>query len=395
MRFQSRLPQRLLALVVGLFAAALGERAAAEPAASAAVVARAVQTSDRPWDSFSPQAFAARVPAGQVWSVQLTPPKGELRYVSLRFADVWATARSGITIEVRDAGARLLATYDAAFLASNTAFSTGPLKPGPLRVSVRGPIATGDLRFRIDEMQLAPAQSSLLPQSLIPGLVIYSSMTPAQKKLARGVVLLTIAGREACTGFLVPGGRVVTAFHCLSGSDAFRNSAGQAVRSCADVTIGFDYVSEPYGGTANPRCKAVDPASPGATDDIAVLLLDGTPPGAPGRELTLAAGDPAAAEEVWVLEEPADLPVSAVRGCHVQGPPASPKFEHDCNTIGGASGSPILNLNDEVVGVHTDGFVDDGATPPQVVQAWYAACKAGQCPANKATLVSRLAPALR
>jgi hypothetical protein len=398
MRVQTRLPLRGGALAVGLAIGLAGAHAVAAQTSSApgAAISRWASSKASPWSGFQPQVFdsAAASATGGGWRVKLTPPSGDLRHIALHFSDVAASTGKGFSIEIRDSGARLLASYDADFLAANPSFTTPPLKPGAVTVQVRGAPSAGDLAFKIDQMIVALPRDSLHPQSLIPGMIIYDWMNPAQRKLARGVVLLTINKKEACSGFLIGGGRVVTAQHCLEKSDSYAQSAGQPVRRCADITIAFDYTVLPYGAVVNPNCKSVDPISDPAAD-VAILRLTGSPPGPPGRELTLAANDPVLDLPLQLFEEPSDLPVSVKLGCQVRGTPAAPKFEHDCNTSGGASGSPVMNLDGEVVGVHTDGFLGDGATEAELNAAWYHGCHVdGHCPTNKATLVSALKAAL-
>lgn len=347
-----------------------------------------------PWNGFKPAAFDGEEVTGTPWKTTIAAPNGSLKYVILGFSEVSSIASGKFRVDVRDDETHLFASYDAAFLAANPRFSTPPLPARTLIVSVVGPAAKDALKFKLDRM--LTAYTPTVSKSLIPNLQVYSGMNATERQLGRGVAKLIIADTEVCTGFLVAQDTLVTNNHCLRSSASYAKSAGQAIRACGDITIAFDYSVDPYTRSGNPKCVAVAKAI-AVPVDIAILKLDKPPPNVAGRVYTLADHDVGnAPETAQVYEHPWGLPLGLVKNCAVKGVGAgAAKLEHTCSTLGGASGSPILNGKGEVVGIHSNGFIADGATSIEVMETYYQACNAGACPTNKGTPASQIRGALK
>lgn len=310
----------------------------------------------------------------------------------LGFADVEAAA-GDYRIEIRDEDARLYARYDAAFLAGNPRFSTPPVPGRRLILTVTGTAPTDPLRFKID--RLLTTYVPTISKSLVPNLKVGSQMSAAEKQLGRGVAKLIIADTEVCTGFLVAADTLVTNQHCLRQSLSYANSAGKPVRLCGDIAFAFDYLKEQYTKAGNPKCASVA-AAVAPPVDVAVLKFDAPLSDGAGRVYPLAKADPGAdGVPTQVFQHPWGLPLGLVTGCAARAVGgASPKLEHSCSTIGGASGSPLLNDKGEVIGIHSNGFIADGATSIEVMKKYYEMCGEGACPGNKGTRVSKIKEAL-
>ena len=154
-----------------------------------------------------------------------------------------------------------------------------------------------------------------------------------------------------CTGFLIADDLLMTNQHCV---------ADQKVCETTVAIFGYQYDAEGYLYPGRQhRCLSVEDIN--YEHDMAILKLAG----APGKEwgqLQFAAKDPIGDEELLLIQHPAGQPKQvSKKDCTVLEPSADGRskdtdFSHGCDTIGGSSGSPVLNLQGQVVGLHHYGF---------------------------------------
>jgi V8-like Glu-specific endopeptidase len=163
-------------------------------------------------------------------------------------------------------------------------------------------------------------------------------------------------GRQfVCSGFLVTGDLLVTNEHCLGTPEI-------AMSAIAD--FGFD------GLDVNPlqvrvsKLEAVD-----VNLDYAVVRLAQAPPGF-GR-VTIGATTVTDGQPLVIVQHPAGEPKQAsIDDCVVKNPSTSgvglqpTDFGHLCDTLGGSSGSPVLDRKSgAVIGLHHFGFLDGVQDP--------------------------------
>jgi V8-like Glu-specific endopeptidase len=167
-------------------------------------------------------------------------------------------------------------------------------------------------------------------------------------RVARSVVKVFFQDVDitrTCSGFLISKQRIITNHHCFHSQEV-----------CKTATVAFDYLDD---GTPPPskQIRCMKFLNGDADLDITVLELDASIP-ADIQPLKLAKQSPLKGQALHLPQFPAQQPklISSI-GCMVEENPISgyakdSDFSHTCDTVEGASGSPVLNPDLEVVGLH-------------------------------------------
>jgi Trypsin-like peptidase domain len=291
---------------------------------------------------------------GVYWQVELS--QSDTRYIRFYFDSISSPPGLDYTIRVLSdpAGVRV-AAYPAAEFGKAAYFITGMLPAGRLRVQLVSNQKPTGLSFRLVHAlwQATPGQLAT-PQSIVPdwdpvqGLAADSPGRIA----AKAVALIHIGpGENTCTGVLVDPEIVATNYHCIELSPAFRNSSETEKPSCADVLIEFDYLVEGTVGKTGP-CLAVR-----ADKGLDVALLSINPESvrdASGQPRTPVPRRPATESlptTVTVIHHPRGLPLRIDPICRLRGSSGT-DILHDCATMKGSSGSPVLDEQLRWVGLH-------------------------------------------
>ncbi len=212
--------------------------------------------------------------------------------------------------------------------------------------------------------------------------------------VARLLFVSDCGGMYLCTGFLFAGdGRFMTNAHCVDSAEETRS-----------VEVWFNYVDDAtaagpcsLSGRPDPDVFRAERYLGGACNlDVAVLQLADPIKGNPADvygHLTLGARAPVEGEAIWVPQHPggrqreiaerdAQVAVASVEGNDLcTDPPAScaspgvptgafTEFGHTADTDPGASGSPVLDASNQVIGLHhAGGCVPAGGTNAAVSMA--------------------------
>lgn len=154
------------------------------------------------------------------------------------------------------------------------------------------------------------------------------------------------------TGFLV-GDRnyLLTCYHCIKGSI-----------QCNTLTASFNYeLDENSNGRTAQNYGCVRIVCQDSALDYTLIELDGdavaTYGSLPLIASTLSDGDP-----LRVIQHPGGRRKEiSVAGCYVWNAvaPNPTRFEHECDAEGGSSGSPVLNEDLNVVGLHNGSGIGD------------------------------------
>lgn len=156
-------------------------------------------------------------------------------------------------------------------------------------------------------------------------------------------------GVSLCTGFLVGNGLLMTNNHCVSDDG-----------SASAVVVEMGYYSR--SGRLKRYEVSTQPILTNKDKDISILSVRGNPEGEWGF-VQFSARNLSEGEELFIVHHPGGQPKKLSRvGCFV-GPDRNlrhGRFLHQCDTVGGSSGSPIFDAGGSVVGIHHRGTPDRG-----------------------------------
>jgi S1-C subfamily serine protease len=314
---------------------------------------------------------------GVLWETRVREPGST--YLRLRFDNIEARPSARYSIVLRDASERTLARYTPAQFASSSTFLTAPLFTDTVIVQVEGQIAESDLTFAVSHViYQVDAAGRMTPQSVVPTWrTVEEARGLHSQKIgdwAQAVAKLYIGDGYVCTGFLIGSTALVTNHHCLNKSRDFQRTAKAAQRGCNDIDVQFDFDYQPSPDKgAMVTCAGVKDFD--ASLDLAVLTVN--PPALPGTKgsrsvLKLASSDERHRGRAVVIHHPVGLAKKVSFACDAFAPEAAAEqslLEHDCSTMGGSSGAPVLNEKGEVVGLHYAGPYGENMTIKEIEAA--------------------------
>ena len=180
------------------------------------------------------------------------------------------------------------------------------------------------------------------------------------RPIARLRFMVGDQGQATCTAFLVGRRLLLTNQHCIATDD-----------ERASALVDFFYDADDSVATGQ-RVAAIVASDRGL--DYTLLQLTGDPPAGAGRLFfaPLSWAWPADAHPLVIVQHPSGLPKRAsIADCSTAGDarvgvlPGEPTdFGHRCDTLGGSSGSPVLDWSSGVVvGLHHFGFVSGSPDP--------------------------------
>jgi len=275
---------------------------------------------------------------------------------------VRAPADVGWRVEVYDLAGSPIETMpgNALPLAAGEFWTTEiPGRGGEVRLVSDG--AADDLQIRIRRYAFRVARA--IPQAITGGhngMVAVGNAPAAVRGWAGPVArlrVMTEEGQANCTGFLVSRELLLTNDHCVAG-------ASELLSLVAD--FGFDT----YGATLD-RYRAVSLEAQNDALDYALVRLRPVPASRWGQIVLQPVQAPVENEALVVIQHPGgepkhvsllDCTVDGTTRAGVGGAPSD--FGHQCDTLGGSSGAPVLDSQTgQIVGLHHWGYVESDPEP--------------------------------
>jgi V8-like Glu-specific endopeptidase len=242
---------------------------------------------------------------------------------------------------------------------SRSSFWTPAVTGDTIKMEVYAPLRPEKLKFDIDYMvfQRSEGVKYSIPGGQDEREEIFE-MPAAVQLRARSVGKLEFVSDgvpKSCTGFLIGPASFMTNNHCVSNQEECDSTV---------VTFGYQYDANGTLGLGEKvNCSKVVITS--APLDFTVLEL-GERAGDVWGVLTLSDKDPSIGDQGLLIEHGGGMPKQiSRRKCKVTVEPADAKekdsdFAHVCDTVEGASGSPVLGADLTVIGLHHLGFDPPG-----------------------------------
>ena len=158
----------------------------------------------------------------------------------------------------------------------------------------------------------------------------------------------------SCTGFMIADDLLLTNEHCI-----------KTQKLCDDAVAIFGYEKTSTGLASVKEYRCLQLIKKNAALDYALVKIEGNP-GSQDKEghLKLVPRDVAQGEAIYMIQHPGgETKQISKNGCEVYTPQAQglnqgtmTDFGHRCDNSVGSSGSPVLDTNHRVVGLHYWGF---------------------------------------
>ena len=281
------------------------------------------------------------------------------RFLRVHFAEIVDASTVDYRVVILDSRDVVRFDYSKADFAARRDFWSGLIDGDTMTVEVRAAAPPDGLAFKLREYVFQAPSATLLSVSGNNDLthVIRLGNTSPEYRAARAVAKLTFVtadGPAACTGFMVSDSLLLTNEHCVKSQE-----------ECDTTVVLFGYEQDGGGTPRTAERTTCRKWIKSSFDlDVSVLQLEGNP-GARWGRLDLLGRDLVANEPLLIVQHPAGQPKQFSRAdCTVStvdapGRAEHTDFGHKCDTMGGSSGSPVLDASLKVVGLHHYGFATD------------------------------------
>ncbi len=308
--------------------------------------------------SVPPQSPAQGIDGPFVWRTTFQYPTSA--FLRVHFADIKDQSTDEFEVAVLDRNRRTIRTYHRSDFARE-AFWSPVVKGDVINVEVNSKNIPAGLSFSIDEVAIQErhaAKFSLVhnPPEL-EEIIRYKNEAQIFGP-SRSVAKLVFSANGktyTCSGFLVSEDRFITNQHCIDRKEACVGNA---------VAI-FGYELTDAGLAEGEQFDCMELLDSDVALDFALVRL-GSRPGQKYGWLELTNRAVAQNEQTYLIQHPNGEPKQIARKqCYVstldaEGIRPGTDLGHQCDTVGGASGSPLLGKDFKVIGLHHLGFASVG-----------------------------------
>jgi V8-like Glu-specific endopeptidase len=281
-------------------------------------------------------------------------------FLRVHFADIKDDSTGDFEVVVLDRNRRNIRTYSKADF-KRGAFWSPVIKGDTINLEVRSASAPVGLMFRIDELAFQEkhaAKFSLVHNPPELEEIIKYRNEPQIFVPSHAVAKLVFSSNGktyTCSGFLVSEDNFLTNQHCIDRKE-----------TCVDNAVAiFGYELTDAGLAEGEQFECVELLGSDAALDFALIKL-GSMPGKKYGWLELSNRTVEQDEQTYLIQHPGGEPKQIARKqCSVstlsaEGINPGTDLGHQCDTVGGASGSPLLGKDFKVVGLHHLGFSSVG-----------------------------------
>jgi V8-like Glu-specific endopeptidase len=293
------------------------------------------------------------------WSTTFTKPTAS--FLRLHFASINNNSRSEFQIVLRDRNGRTVHTYSKSDLTASE-FWSRMIRGDTARVEVTGPTAPSGLNFQIDGVSFQKrhaAKYSLVHNPPELEEIIQYKDVPQIFGPSRAVAKLVFSDNGAtysCSGFLLNEENFLTNEHCI---DRKETCVGNAV-----AIFGYELTDSGLSEGEQFDCVEVL-GRPNHDLDFSLVKLS-SKPGTKYGWLELTRRNVEEGEQSYLIQHPNGEPKQIARKqcsvstLHAEAIKPDTDLGHQCDTIMGASGSPLLGRDFKVIGLHHLGFSSTG-----------------------------------
>jgi V8-like Glu-specific endopeptidase len=306
------------------------------------------------------RAFPAPAADAAPFSWKTTFEKPISTFLRVHFSDIRDLSNVDFEVAVLDRNRRPVRKYSKADF-DRGAFWSPIVKGDVINLEVTSKSAPAGLTFKVDEIAFQEkhaAKFSLVHNPPELEEIIRYKDEPRIFIPSRAVAKLVFSARGktyTCSGFLISEDNLITNQHCIDRKE-----------TCVDNAVAiFGYELTETGLDEGQQFECVDLLASDAALDFALVRL-GSKPGKKYGWLELAARAAEQDEQAYLIQHPGGEPKQIARKqCFVstlnaEGTRPGTDLGHQCDTIGGASGSPLLGKDFKVVGLHHLGFSSIG-----------------------------------
>jgi V8-like Glu-specific endopeptidase len=293
------------------------------------------------------------------WSHSFSKPTAS--FMRVHFSSFKAPANQSFTLSIKDRNGRIYPhVYTNGDQLPET-FWSYVVEGDYVEVEVVSNAPPTGLGFKID--QIAYQQKHAAKYSLVhnpPELeeVIDYKDEPQIYKPSHAVAKLVFSqnGKTyTCSGFLISDNEFLTNQHCIDRQET----------CVANAIAIFGYELTPAGMKEGEQFECIELVKSNASLDFALIKLT-SHPGQKYGFLTLTRRPAEQGEQTYLIQHPNGEPKQIARkGCHIstlhaESIQTDTDVGHECDTIGGSSGSPLLGKDLKVIGLHHLGFASVG-----------------------------------
>jgi len=302
--------------------------------------------------------FTAALTGPTIWRETII--ENGTKFLRLHFSDIVDRSSEDYSVVIRNYASKPVFTYDKKSFGAKADFWSGIIRGDTAVIEVVAAQPPTGLKFVLKEysfqIEMGKVLSVVDPDEREP--VVAYRDDPHISAAAKAVSKLSFVDQGmmvSCTGFMIADDLLLTNEHCINSQ-----------LLCDDAVAIFGYEMTSTGSLAEGedyRCLKL--IAKDSQLDYALLQLEGSP-GASNKwgHLELVARDVVLGEALYMLQHPAGEPKQiSKKGCEVHTPQAGGRgldrltdFGHLCDTLQGSSGSPMLDSNHHVVGLHHLGF---------------------------------------